>query len=101
MLQEIVPIGIRPSMLSGLSEQMVVSHYEDIYGKAVRTLNAVRRELAALDADAPPNRLRGLKRDELALMHKRNHPDGLLAAHPLAIAHHLIGNWLHGGKSGA
>ena len=27
------------------------------------------------------------------------HPDGLFAAHPFAIAHHLIGNWLHGGKT--
>ena len=31
------------------------------------------------------------------LMHKRQHPDGLFAAHPFAIAHHLIGRWLHGG----
>src|SRR5262249_45877663 len=30
--------------------------------------NAVRRELAALDADTPPYRLRGLKREELSLM---------------------------------
>jgi NAD+ diphosphatase len=29
-------------------------------------------------------------------MHKRQHPDGLFAAHPFAIAHHLIGQWLHG-----
>ena len=50
MLQEITPIAVRPSTLSGISEQMVVSHYENNYGNAVRTLNAVRRELAALDA---------------------------------------------------
>jgi NAD+ diphosphatase len=31
-------------------------------------------------------------------MHKRQHPDGLFAAHPFAIAHHLIGQWLHGGS---
>src|SRR6201996_1926788 len=42
---------------------------------------------------------RWFDRDELALMHKRKHPDGLFAAHPFAIAHHLIGNWLHGGKT--
>ena len=68
MPQEIAPIAVRPSTLSGISEQMVVSHYENNYGSAVRTLNAVRRELAALDADTPAYRLRGLKRDELALM---------------------------------
>jgi NTP pyrophosphohydrolases containing a Zn-finger, probably nucleic-acid-binding len=40
---------------------------------------------------------RWFDRSELALMHKRQHPDGLFAAHPFAIAHHLIGQWLHGG----
>jgi len=40
---------------------------------------------------------RWFDRDELVLMHKRQHPDGLFAAHPFAIAHHLIGQWLHGG----
>src|SRR5215510_8018604 len=68
MLQEIAPIGVRPSTLSGISEQMVVSHYEHNYGNAVRALNAVRRELAALDAGTPLHRLRGLKREELSLM---------------------------------
>jgi Fe-Mn family superoxide dismutase len=68
MPQEIAPIGVRPSTLSGVSEQMVVSHYEHNYGNAVRTLNAVRRELAALDAGTPLHRLRGLKREELSLM---------------------------------
>ena len=68
MPQEIAPIAVRPSTLSGISEQMVVSHYENNYGNAVRTLNAVRRELATLDAGTPPHRLRGLKREELSLM---------------------------------
>ena len=40
---------------------------------------------------------RWFDRAELTLMHKRQHPDGLFAAHPFAIAHHLIGQWLHGG----
>ncbi len=68
MPQEIAPIAVRPSTLSGISEQMVVSHYENNYGNAVRALNAVHRELAALDAGTPPHRLRGLKREELSLM---------------------------------
>jgi superoxide dismutase, Fe-Mn family len=68
MRQEIAPIAVRPSLLNGLSEQMVVSHYENTYGNAVRMLNAVRRELAALDAETPPYRLGGLKREELSLM---------------------------------
>ena len=68
MHEEIAPIAVRPSTLSGISERMIVSHYENNYGNAVRTLNAVRRELAGLDAGTSPYRLRGLKRDEFALM---------------------------------
>ena len=68
MPQEIAPIAVRPSTLNGISERMVVSHYENNYGNAVRALNAVRRELAALDAGTPSYRLRGLKREELSLM---------------------------------
>jgi superoxide dismutase, Fe-Mn family len=68
MQQEIAPIAVRASTLSGISERMIVSHYEDNYGNAVRTLNAVCRELAALDPVASPHRLRGLKREEVSLM---------------------------------
>jgi NAD+ diphosphatase len=41
---------------------------------------------------------RWFSRDEVALMHRREHPDNLFAAHPFAIAHHLIGRWLHAGS---
>jgi len=75
-MQEIAPIAVRPSLLNGLSEQMVVSHYENYYGNAVRALNAVRWELAALEVGTPPYRLRGLKREELSLM-------GSIALHEL------------------
>jgi superoxide dismutase, Fe-Mn family len=67
MQQEVTPIPVRPSTLSGISEPMLVSHYENYCGNAVRTLKAVRRELAALDAGTPAYRLRGLKREELSL----------------------------------
>jgi NAD+ diphosphatase len=40
---------------------------------------------------------RWFSRDEVTLMHSRTHPDGMFAAHPFAIAHHLIGRWVHGG----
>jgi Fe-Mn family superoxide dismutase len=49
MYPEITPIPVRPWTLNGLSERLIVSHYENNYGAAVRTLNAVRSELAALD----------------------------------------------------
>ena len=68
MPQDIAPIAVRPWTLNGISEHMLVSHYENNYGNAVRMLNAVRRELATLDATTPPHRLRGLKGQELSLM---------------------------------
>ena len=67
-MQEITPIAVRPWTLNGISERMIVSHYENNYGEAVRTLNAVRDELAALDARAPGYRLRALKREEVIAM---------------------------------
>ena len=68
MNQPIAPIQVRPWTLNGMSERLIVSHYENNYGGAVRTLNAVRAELAALDARAPGYRVRALKREELIAM---------------------------------
>ena len=62
----IAPIPVRPWTLNGLSERLIVSHYENDYGGAVRTLNAVRSELAGLGAGTPGYRLRSLKGEELA-----------------------------------
>jgi len=79
MSYQIVPIAVRASLLSGLSEQMVVGHYENHYGNAVRSLNDVGRELATLDAAASPNRLGRLKQEELSLL-------GSVALHELYFA---------------
>jgi len=38
---------------------------------------------------------RWFDRDEAMLMWKREHPDGLAGPHAFAIAHHLLGRWLH------
>lgn len=65
MQQEIAPIPVRPWTLNGMSERLIVSHYENNYGGAVRTLNAVRSELSGLDGGAPGYRVRALKREEL------------------------------------
>src|SRR5471030_2591385 len=60
------PISFKPPRLKGLSPRLTASHYENNYGGAVRRLNAIRGELAALDpAAAPGFRLNGLKREEL------------------------------------
>jgi NAD+ diphosphatase len=38
---------------------------------------------------------RWFDRDETRLMITRKHPDGLAGPHPFAIAHHLLGRWVH------
>src|ERR1700722_19627787 len=38
---------------------------------------------------------RWFSRAEATLMLKREHPDGLAGPHPFAIAHHLLGRWVH------
>jgi NAD+ diphosphatase len=43
---------------------------------------------------------RWFDRDEARLMITRKHPDGLAGPHPFAIAHHLVGRWVHGESSG-
>jgi Fe-Mn family superoxide dismutase len=58
---------------------MVVGHYENHYGEAVRALNDVGRELAALHGTATPNRLGRLKQEELSLL-------GSVALHELYFA---------------
>jgi Fe-Mn family superoxide dismutase len=60
------PISFKPPRLKGLSPRLIASHYENNYGGAVRRLNAIQGELAALDpSSAPGFRLNGLKREEL------------------------------------
>jgi Fe-Mn family superoxide dismutase len=67
MHRPITPIPCRPWTLNGLSERVIVSHYENNYGGAVRSANAIRRELDTLDPDTAPGHLvRALKREELA-----------------------------------
>ena len=43
------PLLLKPQWMNGLSERLLVSHYENNYGGALRRLNAIRARLAALD----------------------------------------------------
>ena len=55
-----------PAKVKGLSEKLLVSHYENNYSGAVKRLNAITAQLAALDvANAPVFVVNGLKREEL------------------------------------
>ena len=66
MDQEIAPIPVRPWTLNGMSERLIVSHYENNYGGAVKRLNLITEQLAGLDFNTAPGFLiNGLKREEL------------------------------------
>src|SRR5262245_54889360 len=60
------PLLLKPQWMNGFSERLLVSHYVNNYGGAVRRLNAIRARLAALDwARTPVFEINGLKREEL------------------------------------
>ena len=61
-----MPLAFKAHLVKGLSDKLTLSHYVNNYGGAVRRLNAIRSEWAALDpATTPGFRLNGLKREEL------------------------------------
>jgi Fe-Mn family superoxide dismutase len=67
MNHPIAPIPCKPWTLNGLSDRLIVSHYENNYGGAIRSLNAARERLATLDlTSACGDELRALKEEELS-----------------------------------
>jgi len=66
MSYEMKPLACDPARLRGLSEKLIVSHYENNYGGAVKRLNAITAQLAELSyRDAPGFVINGLKREQL------------------------------------
>jgi Fe-Mn family superoxide dismutase len=66
MSYEMKPLSFDPQRLDGLSERLIVSHYENNYGGAVKRLNSIAARLAETDfAAAPGFVINGLKREEL------------------------------------
>jgi len=66
MTYEPKPLSIDPKSINGISEKILVSHYENNYVGAVKRLNAIGAQLANLDfAKAPNFVVNGLKREEL------------------------------------
>jgi Fe-Mn family superoxide dismutase len=60
------PMPFDPKSITGMSEKVLVSHYENNYVGAVKRLNAIGTQLAELDfAKAPNFVINGLKREEL------------------------------------
>lgn len=63
---QVRPLSLNPATLNGLSETLIQSHHENNYSGAVKRLNAIRSQLAALAWDsAPVFLINGLKREEL------------------------------------
>ena len=66
MSYEIKPLPFDPKKIKGLSEKLLLSHYENNYSGAVKRLNAIAEQLAQLDWEkAPVFVINGLKREEL------------------------------------
>ena len=66
MTYEPKPLSLDPKSINGISEKVLVSHYQNNYVGAVKRLNAITMQLADLDyAKAPNFVVNGLKREEL------------------------------------
>ncbi len=46
---EIAPLPFKPHLLKGFSDRLLLTHYENNHGSAVRRLNAIGQRLAGLD----------------------------------------------------
>ena len=58
-----------PARITGMSERLILSHYENNYGGAVKRLNMIDEKLAELDYEKAPGFLiNGLKREQLVAM---------------------------------
>jgi Fe-Mn family superoxide dismutase len=69
MTYQIKPFALDPKSVKGISEKVLVSHYENNYVGAVKRLSAIAAQLAELDfAKAPGFVINGLKREELIAM---------------------------------
>jgi superoxide dismutase, Fe-Mn family len=60
------PLSCDPARVRGMSERLIISHYENNYGGAVKRLNAIVEQIAGLDYEKAPGFLiNGMKREEL------------------------------------
>ena len=69
MQYRIAPLFCRPWTLNGMTPHLIESHYEINYGGAINRLNAIAKELEALDpATSRGDVIYRLKRDEVAAL---------------------------------
>jgi Fe-Mn family superoxide dismutase len=63
------PLSCDPQRIKGMSEKLIVSHYENNYGGAVKRLNLIEEQVEGLNYAAAPGFLvNGLKREQLIAM---------------------------------
>ena len=69
MPHQMKPLTCDPARINGMSDGLILSHYENNYGGAVKRLNLIDEKLAELDYEAAPGFLiNGLKREQLVAM---------------------------------
>ncbi len=85
------PLAFDPAKLSGLSERLIRSHWENNYGGSVKALAMVKKRLAEAlgDKDLPPYVYNDLKREHL------------LRTGSVVFHEHYFDNLGGGGKAGA
>jgi Fe-Mn family superoxide dismutase len=65
----IKPLSCDPARIKGMSERLIISHYENNYAGAVKRLNAIDEQLTQLEFDKTGGFLiNGLKREQLIAM---------------------------------
>ena len=66
MVYAVKPLPFDPQKIKGMSEKILLSHYQNNYTGAVKRLNSIADQLASLDYEkAPVFLINGLKREEL------------------------------------
>jgi len=69
MTYQMEPLSCDPAHIKGMSERLIISHYENNYGGAVKRLNLIDEQLAKLEFDKAAGFLiNGLKREQLIAM---------------------------------
>jgi superoxide dismutase, Fe-Mn family len=69
MTYQMKPLSCDPAHIKGMSERLIISHYENNYGGAVKRLNLIDEQLAQLEFDKAAGFLiNGLKREQLIAM---------------------------------
>ena len=68
---EIKPLNFDPKTLRGISEKVIVSHHDNNYAGAVKKLNLIQKQIAAMPKGAHPIELGALKKEELIALNSK------------------------------